>query len=85
MKAMADVLACKQRACFVGSALSSGERSLAERFTALPFEPYAPIRRQLFVWRVLKWARITARLEQPMSSGSSGESSGRLKVADIAR
>lgn len=52
------------KASFVGSALRMDERSLAERFTALPFEPYAPIRRQLLVlWRVVNRARITAGLE----------------------
>ena len=52
------------KALFVGSALRMDARKLAERFTALPFEPYAPIRRQLLIlWRAVNRARSAAGLE----------------------
>lgn len=52
------------KALFVGSALRMDARKLAYRFAALPFEPYAPIRRQLLiVWRAVNRARGAAGLE----------------------
>jgi hypothetical protein len=52
------------KASFVGCALRMDEGKLAERFTALPFQPYAPIRRQfLSLWRAVNRARGTAGLE----------------------
>jgi hypothetical protein len=51
------------KASFVGAALRMDAWKLADRFAALPFEPYAPIRRQLLpLWRAVNRARATAGL-----------------------